>query len=416
MLRRPGRWIPPQGLVFGQLAHGASWIVLLVLALQGVSEGGFPALGWLHLVALGWLTMTALSVLFHVVPAFTDVVWRWEVLARGSLVVYAAGVLVLVVALFADARSLLPWGGSLIVLALAGYALPAALTLRVALRNGSLEAGIARGLATTLTWLLVAAALGFAFSWAFDGRLPRSILSLAPVHADVALIGWLTALVMGVSARTVAPIAGARSRAAWRHVTAVSAEIAGMIVLAAAWTLGAPAVMWIGVAIVGFGVAIYVADLASVLRHATVRHRPPQAFLVAGALWLTCAFVLFVAALCGAPCMPALVFVALIGWIGQMVNGHLHHIGVRLIATIYRGDDDETRPGELLSPALSWIAFAAFQVALLLGAGGSIEHVSPLVAAGAAAGLAGWTAMAANTAMAVRRANRSTVISLLRHT
>jgi len=411
---RPGRWIPPQGLIFGQLAHGASWIVLLVLALRGAAEGGFPALGWLHLVALGWLTMTALSVLFHVIPAFTDVVWRWEALARGSLVVYAVGVLVLVAAFCADTRTLLPGSGSLIVLALAGYALPAGLTLRAALRNGSLEAAIARALGSTLSWLLVAATLGFAFSWALDGRLPRSILALAPVHADVAVIGWLTVLVMGVSARTVAPIAGARSRAAWRHVTAVSAEIAGMLVLAAAWALGAPAVLWTGVAIVGFGVAVYVADLASVLRHATVRHRPPQAFLAAAAFWLTCALVLFVAALCGVPCLPALVFVALIGWIGQMINAHLHHIGVRLIATIYRGEDDETRPGELLSPALSWIAFVAFQVALLLGVAGSIEHVSPLVAAGAAAGLAGWTAMAANTGIAVRRASRPTVISLLR--
>lgn len=414
MTPQPGRWIPPQGLLFGQLAQGASWLVLLYLALRGSAGGGFGALGWVHLVALGWLTMTALSVLLHVIPTFTDVVWRWNAFARGSLYVYAAGVVVLVCAFLAGAPSALAWGGSLVGLGLAGYAVPAALTLRTALRNGSTEAAVARALGTTLTMLLVAAALGIAFTWTLGGRFAAGLLALAPVHADVAIVGWLTALVMGVSTRTVAPISGGRSRSRSAHITAVSAEFAGMIVVAAGFGLGVVAATWAGTALIGFGIAIYVTDLVAVLRRATVRHRPPQAFLFAGAVWLCVAFALFVATLSGAPCAPALTFVALIGWIGQMVNGHLHHIGVRLLATVFRGDEDETRPDELLWAPLSWTAFAAFQIAVLLGVAGSIAQISTLLAAGAAAGLAGWTAMVANTGVAVRRAKRPAVVSLLR--
>jgi hypothetical protein len=88
MTRRPERWIPPEGLIFGQLAHGASWILFLALAMRDLSVTGLPALGWVHLVAL--------SILIHVIPAFTNVTWRWE-----------------------------SWGGSLVALGLIGFTVPA---------------------------------------------------------------------------------------------------------------------------------------------------------------------------------------------------------------------------------------------------------------------------------------------------
>jgi hypothetical protein len=415
MTDRPGRWIPPQGLIFAQLAHGASWIVLFVVALNGRAAGGLPALGWVHLVALGWLTMTALSVLIHVIPAFTDVVWTWERIARAGLALYAAGVVVLVAAFCTGALRLLPWGGTIVALGLLSYAIPAGLTLANALRLGALEAAIARALGITLACLLAAAGLGVAFTWALNGRLPAWLpVAGAPIHADLGLIGWLTLLVMGVSARTIGPIAGQRSRRPWRHIAAVSAQLFGMVALATGSALHSPTILWAGVVVIGLGVAIYATDLAVVLRHATVRHRPPQAFLAAAASWLVVAFVLCVGAMRGLPWWGACVYVALVGWIGQMVNGHLHHIGVRLIATVFRGDDDETRPEELLSPVLSWAAFGLFQTALMLGVAGLLGGASSLLASGAVAGLAGWLMMAANTVRAVRRAMRPpALISLL---
>jgi hypothetical protein len=252
MTHVPGRWIPPQALVFGQLAHGASWIVLLVLATHGVTGLSLPALGWVHLVALGWLTMIALSVLVHVIPAFTDVVWRWETLARRSLTVYAVGVLVLVAGFCSGATPILPWGGTIVALGLLGYAIPAAVTLAAAFRNGRVEAAIARALGATLTFLLLAAGLGVSLTWTLAGRLPATILVAgAPIHAALGLIGWLTVLIMGVSARTVGPIAGARSVQPWRHVTAGSAQVLGMVVVGAGFGLRSPTLLWSGTVVLG---------------------------------------------------------------------------------------------------------------------------------------------------------------------
>ncbi len=376
---------------------------------------GGPALGWVHLVALGWLTMIALSVLVHVIPAFTDVVWRWETLARRSLTVYAVGVVVLVAGFCTGARGILSWGGTIVALGLLGYAVPAAVTLVSAFRLGRVEAAIARALGATLTFLLLAAALGVAFTWALDGRLPATILVTgAPIHAELGLIGWLTVLIMGVSARTVGPIAGARSAQAWRHVTAGSAEIVGMVAAGAGFAIRLPTVLWIGTVVLGIGVAVYVIDLSSILRRATVSHRPPQAFMAWAALWLLLAFVLGVGTLRGSPWGPAFVYVVLMGWLGQMVNAHLHHIGIRLLSTAFRGDDDETRPGELLSVTLSWTTFVLFQAAVLAGVAALLLDHWTLHTAAAAAGLLGWVAMTANALYAARRASQPTpVISLL---
>ena len=387
----------------------------MVLAVHGLTATGLAALGWVHLVALGWLTMTALSVLVHVVPAFTDVAWRWESVARRSLAVYGAGVLVLVGAFCAELPWLLPWGGTLVAVGLVGYAVPAAVTLAAAFRLGRVEAAIARALGVTLTFLLATAALGVAFTWMLDGLLPAPVLVRGvPVHAAFGLIGWLTALVMGVSTRTVAPITGGRSPQPWRHVTAAIATGLGMLGLAGGAAFQTAALLWAGAVVLGVGVVLYVTDIVDVLRRATVRHRAPQAFLAAAVSWFALAFVLLAGVLRGLPWGPVLVYVTLIGWLGQMVNGHLHHIGIRLLATVFRGDDDETRPEALLSAPLSWTAFVLFQAAVAAGAAGLLLGLSDVVAGGACAGFAGWLAMCANALYAARRARRpAPVMSLL---
>lgn len=44
-----------------------------------------------------------------------------------------------------------------------------------------------------------------------------------------------------------------------------------------------------------------------------------------------------------------------------------NHIGIRLIAAMVRGDEDQTRPGELLVSPLSWASFVCFQAAVATG-------------------------------------------------
>lgn len=399
-----GRWIPPLGLIAGQLAHGISWPLLAWIAVsEGAGSTSWLELGWLHLVALGWVTLTALSILIHVIPAFTDAVWRFEKTARRSLAIYAAGVAVLVAAFCTGSAAALPWAGALIGLGLLGYLVPAGATLAGALHNEKAEAAIARALLVTLGVLALTAALGVAFTWALAGRAPGAMLRFAPVHAELGLFAWLTILLIGVSVKTIGPIAGNRSRVKWRHVAAAGSIFAGTLLLASGSASLATALSWCGVATIAFGTVLYIVDIAVVLRRATVPHRVPQAFIAAALVWLGIALVLGIGTLAGLPCARAFVYVVLVGWIGQMVNAHMHHIGVRLLITAFRGDEDETRPGEVLRAPLSWTAFVLFQLAVAAGALAAVNASSPLLIGAASAGGIAWLATIANAASAVRR-------------
>ena len=87
-----------------------------------------------------------------------------------------------------------------------------------------------------------------------------------------------------------------------------------------------------------------------------------------------------------------------------MVIAHFHHIGVRLIATIYRGEDDETRPQELLEARLSWFTWGSFQIAIAIIAAGLLEDRLSTIARGSVFGIAAWIAMTANILAARARA------------
>lgn len=390
-------------MIFGQLAHGASWLVLAAAGLRETAGARGFEFGWLHLVALGWITMTALSVLIHVIPALTDAPWRFERVARGSLAAFAAGTVVLVAGFCAGEPGLLPWGGALIGLGLLGYAVPAGITLAAAFRVGKTEAAIARALATTLGFLLVTAAIGVTFTWALAGRLPGSVLELAPVHGEFGVLGWLTLLVMGVSVKTIGPIAGSRSRAPRRHIVSGGAVLAATLVLAAGTLLFAPVWLWCGLGLLALGAVLYLVDIGVVLRRASVPHRPPQAFVAAALTWFGFAVLFCAGAVAGYPSAKACAYVALAGWVGQMVNAHMHHIGVRVLITRFLGDDDETRPGTVLCAPLSWSAFGLFQIAIAVGAAASLADLPALLLAAAGAGFGAWLMTVANAAYAVRR-------------
>lgn len=397
-------WIPPGTLLFAQLAHGASWAIVAWAALAGpVWTLDGTAIAWIHTVALGWATTTALAVLMHVIPQFADVRWRFELLARRSVVAFGTGVVLFVAAALARPASL-AIGAALMVLALLAYLFAALATLQQALRGERVERAIARALATTLLSLLLAALAGAGLAAMLSGYpTPAWIAALPAAHADLGIFGWLSLLIFGVSARTVRPIAGCKSRFGFIHIAVGSLCVLGVALLAIGLA-AVPALVWPGALLVALGALAYVFDLADILRRASVPHRVPQAFLAAGAAWLLVGLALGAGVLAGQPWQLAYGFVLLAGWVGQMIDAHVYHIGVRLLLTIYRGDDDETRPNAVLDARLSWTSFAAFQLAIACAAAGLLAHSGAALGAAAALGLFGWAATIANLAVARSRA------------
>lgn len=388
-------WIPPLGLVFGQLCHGLSWLLAVWIALRvGTASIALAEIAWIHLVALGWMTVTALAVLLHAIPAFAEVTWRCETLARYALAVAAGLVAALVVALL-WAPPALGIVATLLACSLFVYLATAYMTLeQTAHSPDRVDRAVARAFALTFGVFAIAIALGVTIAWMLAGaRVPLWVAQLPPAHASLALFGWLTLLIYGVSARTLRPITGNRSNLPKLHIFDGAATLAGALLLALGAAITVSWLVWLGGALVAAGAVVYIVDVTLLLARATVAHRPPQAFVAAGLVWLAFAMVLGAGVLAGRSWQVAFGFVLLAGWVGQMVNAHIFHIGVRLIATIYRGEDDETRPEALLDARLAWLVFGAMQLAVAAVAAGLLAGIAPVAAAGAAIGFIGWMVM-----------------------
>jgi hypothetical protein len=293
--------------------------------------------------------------------------------------------------------------GAVLGVAISLYALPAVWTLS-GTASDRRSATIARGLALTLGALAATATLGAALAGAYAAGNP-SVLSAAPSHAVLGIVGWLTVLAAGVSARTFRPLLGGQSRWPRAHALAGTGLLIGSVIAAAAAPWSAP-LFRLGMIVAAGGALTFAADAADILRRSHGPHAAAHAFVTASVVWLILATVVAVCASWGVPVGRAAVVVALSGWLGQMVNAHLHHLGVRVVATYIIGEDDETRPWALLEHRLSWLAFVTAQLAV--GSVALRSEGAPAMFAWLAggAGLAALGAMVLNAVAVVRRARR----------
>ncbi len=406
MIRR--HWIPPGALIYSQLAHGFSWAILLFAAWSGHLQDPLYGFAWIHAVALGWATMAALAILIHALPNFIDAPWCGETAARWSLLAYAAGVALMIYG-FIGNPAVLAAAGSLVLLALIVYLATAFATVAGAMRSTSQDArvqrAVARAFGTTFVFLAAAGVLGFGLAWMLSGRpVPAFVSTLPAAHADLGMLGWLSLLIFGVSMRTVRPITGRATRMRWMHIAVGSLALLGVPLLAAGLAAGLPWLSRAGGALFALAALGYALDLLDVVRRAVNPHRPPQAFIVAGVLWFLASLAIGAGVLLGKPWQQAYGFMLLAGWVGQFVNAHIYHIGIRLLATVYRGEDDETLPQDLLESRLSWFSFVFFQASIAIVTIALLGGHPQLAARGAVFGAAAWIAMAANIVAARFRA------------
>jgi hypothetical protein len=387
-------WIPQLPLALGALVGALSWSLVI---LYGIVPSFGLELGWIHAVALGSFTTIALSVLIHVVPGFTDLPWRGENIARWSARLFPFASVGLVVSFAIDTGLGVAMFGIVSGLLVLAYATAAIATL-VQRPPSSAERAIARAFLMVLIFLAFAALLGAILAFGYHKEDVR-LLRFAPEHAAVAIVGWLTLLTMGVSARTFRPILGTNSR--WRATRIVSNS--AMLLCA----IGTPIAVATGVSFLTRGAffvgltaaAAYALDGFDRVRRSTTPHRAAHAFIVASLCWLLIAAG---AAVLGA--YDVAVTAALAGWLGQMINAHLHHIGIRVIATTFAGDYDETRPWQLIDARVSWATMLLSQAAVLLLVIGVLHYHSWIFCLSGVIGLMSAGAFGVNVGLAVKRA------------
>ncbi len=382
-------WIPRVPLVLGACFGLASWAIVIA---YGRNPSFGLELAWIHALALGSFTTISLSVLVHALPNFTDLPWRGERIARIAALLLPLGAVPFVSGFAFDWTAGVAIFGVFCALVILLYLGPVAFTL-VRRPDDPTDAAIARAFGFVFVFLFAAVAIALSLAPAYAG-IDVPALRFAPSHAVLAIGGWLTLLTMGVSARTMRPMLGTASRLRAAHIASNTLVLIAVISAAVATAAGAWRVVPICFALGALGSVLYAVDGFDRLARATTPHRPVHAFVALSFVWLCIA-----ASAAAFGRYDLAIVLALAGWIGQMVNAHLHHIGVRVLLTSIAGEDNETRPWQVLDVRVEWLTFVATQLAVVA------LTFSAYVTAGIL-GLLGVAFFAANLAVAAQRVRR----------
>lgn len=402
-------WLPPVPLVLGHLAHAASWGLLVAFWAAGKRFDSLAGFAWPHMAGLAWLSVISLSVLFHVVPGFLDVRIPAERFARVGVALAWLGGVGLAVAFWLERTPWLPWAGAVAIAGILASGVPLGLAIlshQPESQGTSKPAPLVPAFLAVMGSLLLAALLGGYLATALAGLVPGTwFVGILPSHAHLAAGGWLSLLVFGVSTRTMRRILGAP--AGKLHGAASGVFFAGVLLLGLAWLAPGSSsawISWIGGVLAALGALLYAAETAGRIARARGRHRGPRLFIGASAFYLGITAILGLGTLGGLPWGRGYAFLAIAGWIGQMLNGHLLHIATRFLLTMARGPDDETEPVDVLSPRLTTAAWLLFQAAVLAGTAAGLALRADLAALSGALGLAGWVVFSSNYVVAWRRA------------
>lgn len=380
------------GAYFAVALAGLSAAAVAVLAGTGdlAARRPFAALPLLavHLFALGFLPFAVTGASFHLLPVMLRNDVRNRRRLQAAFVLLLGGFLVPPGVAYRMPGLLWP-GAALVV---AGLALVLGELLGLVLRAPGDRTLIVSRVGVTLSSLGVAAALllgGIAFSPGVDGR---TIL----VHLHLAVLGWLTILIVTVG-RTLVPLLAQAPTAPARRLPLTECSLGvGVALVVTGLAVARNDIVLAGGAVVFATLAVFTRLVVRVAHARRISIEAPLAHLLTGVAFLLQAAVLGALMLTGALSpsrgIVGYVILLLLGWAGGVT---LAHLGKLFALSVWVWWPPGPRPKQsALYPRGLWLAEAAsFAAAVELLAAGSLVGSVPLVRSGgvlllAAAGIA----------------------------
>ena len=364
-------FISPAGFLFMHLFQGAGWILLLAMASNGDSWGSSLSFAVIHAFGLGFLSLAVLSVLVHVLPAACHVLVGEKLSDRWPIGVVIPGA-ALVVSGFGltDFRiSLL--GGLLIFVPILFTVLRVSYELFKRSESWKMEPGLL-GLMIwgALLFFLSGISLGIFMLYHFlIPPLPPSFSSLPIVHAILMIGGWLALIVTAVFSRTSGPTLG--STVPFRRVCVAWGLISVGILVGVIGLLAKSRFVWIsafGISIFAF--ILYYGSLIFFIFRSNPVNPVPRRYLISSVFYgMTGAGTLGLFLLLNLPFSNmGVLFIFLMGWLGQFLLAHLYHLGPRLLSILRQGPADFTPPIALLDMRRSLLTFFLYQAGIGLSA------------------------------------------------
>lgn len=388
------------------VAVGLVWLALAALlmpwGLQLLARSFYlPAvLALVHMFTLGFIGNIIIGASYQLVPVALGVPLRWPGLGRFTWWLLTPGVIMLVLGLWREVPVLLVLGGTLLFTGVALFGTVIAGTLRTASRIDV----IAWHIATATAALIVAASLGFLLAANKSGDISLSEAHFATLAAHVALMvgGWVSVMIAGVGTKLVPMFTLTEDLVNHRLAGAQLVLLAGGGTgLALAWGIpGWAQFLALPAAVaVAAGGALFAAQLLRLYRLRRRRtfdiHMPFT--LAALAFGLVAALLLVVGVALARPLGDRLwvvvAWLALAGWAGTMIQGHMYKIATFLVwlhryaplagkTRLPRLDDLYSRRLGLIGAALWVTGVAAAAVALALRATPALVGIAALLSLG----------------------------------
>lgn len=320
-----------------------------------------------HTVALGWITVTIMGASYQLIPIILGrSIWS-ERLARWQLVVLATGIVGMVAHFYLAQWSGLLWAAGLVVIAVGIHLVNVARSGRglawstFTARLMTLALG---GLALTVVFGVV---LGADRIWKF---LPTPFFPTLSAHFHLALLGWITPVVLGVAARVYPTFLLAPETGGWPARLQLwglglgAPLVVGGLLFSAALVL--PGALAVGAAMAGHA--------WSVVRAIRSRKRPaldwPLRFTLTGTAFLagagTAGLGLAAGLLSGPRAALAYAILALGGWVSLTIVGVMLKIVPLLVWYRAYGATVGRAPVPTLAQ-LSWTKAERVAYALLTG-------------------------------------------------
>ncbi|HBY96932.1 MAG TPA: hypothetical protein DEP84_23790, partial [Chloroflexi bacterium] len=326
------------------VAVGLLWLALAALlmpwglALLAMSFYVPAVLALVHMFTLGFIGNIIIGASYQLVPVALGVPLRWPRLGRLTWWLLTPGVVALVLGLWRSVPLLLALGGTLLIGSVTLFATIIAGTLRTTARPDV----IAWHVGTATAALVIAATLGLllACNKSGDISLGGAHFQILAAHITLMVVGWVSVMIAGVSSKLVPMFTLTEDlvdhRLAGMELALLAGGAAG---LALAWGLPAWAqLLALPAALaVSAGGGLLTAQLLRLYRRRRRRtfdiHMP---FTLAALAFGMIAALLLVAGVAlarplGDWLWTVVIWLALAGWAGTMIQGHMYKIATFLI-------------------------------------------------------------------------------------
>jgi hypothetical protein len=409
--KSPPASLPLRHFVAAALAF---WIFGAVLALTPERFLGFGfdamwALGTVHTLTLGWITMT----IFGVLTQLTTVLWEVPLTGRRCATagwwLFVTGLISFVGLLWAHLEPY--WVPASLLVAAVGCYLYA--FLRTMVRAPRLD-WTGKHLVLSTAYLSLLVVLGLLLAWDRQRAIlfgdPQGVLI---AHVHLALVGWVSMTILGVSYRLVSMFALSHERAklgGWIALGLINFGLLGLVV-DSLWLNHRHLSLWAWIMAAGY--ASYLVQMRRIFKARARKFDPSLSFtvlaLIGGAVWAALGVGLTMGWLPDTTeTRAAYLFAALLGWATPFILGQITKIVPFLVWLEVYSPAKSKRLGPppmmqaLASVPAAWAALAALTPGIYLGIAGFLFESTGFLRASGCLILAAATLHIANLAKTLR--------------